>query len=320
MIIALRNDTNHMSTIFHDKGHFKLIFICLVSPIHFKIFQMKTILYATDYSEQSISALKYAHSIATKLETQLIVLHVFRVVLSLASPVSISYMKKEKKMFVAHRVKLEKFYSTNLKEHSKTLKPIILVDEDNSVINGIQKKALKVNADLIVVGSKGASKAKEFFLGSTPQGLFKKTTCPVLVIPTGATTDYLKTMVYATAFEQSDVFAIRRLSILAKAYNAKIKVIHITTKKEYKGDQQMEWFKELLQEKVDYPNIEFNLIYSESILDDLKLFLYESNANLLAMLGHSEELSMKRLFHRDLVKRMQDEIDIPLLSYNLGAL
>ena len=320
MIITIRNDTNHMSIIFHDKCHFKLIFIWLVSPLDFKIFQMKTILYATDYSEQSISALKYAHSLAVKLEAQLIVLHVFRVPLSLASPVSISYIKKKKKLFVEHRVKIEKFYSLNLIEHINTLKPIILVDEDNSVVNGIQKKALKGNADFIVVGSKGASKAKQFFLGSTPQGLFKKATCPVLVVPTGATTEYLKTMVYATAFEQSDVFAIRRLAILAKVSNAKIKIIHITTKKEYEGDQQMEWFKELLLEKVAYSNIEFNLIYSDSIFDDLKLFLNESNANLLAMLERSEELSMKRLFHRDFVKRMQVECNIPILSYNVGAL
>ena len=281
---------------------------------------MKTILYATDYSEQSVTALKYAHSLALKFGAELIVLHVFNVPLSLASPVSIAFMKKEKKLLVEHRVKLEKFCSNHLGEAVKKIKPILVVAEDNSIVNAIQKKALSAHADLIVVGKKGASKVKEFFLGSTPQGLFKKVTCPVLVVPTGVHQEQLRTIVYATAFEQSDVFAIRRLAQLAQLFNAKIKVIHITTKEEYTGDQQMEWFKELLREKVNYSKIDFNLLYSESVFEDLQAFVVEENASMLVMLERSEELSLKRLFHRDLVKRMQDEIDIPLLSYNVGAL
>ena len=86
------------------------------------------------------------------------------------------------------------------------------------------------------------------------------------------------------------------------------------------GKEQMEWFKELLLEKVNYSKIDFNLLYSESVFEDLQAFVVEENASMLAMLERSEELSLKRLFHRDLVKRMQDEIDIPLLSYNVGAL
>ena len=288
--------------------------------INFKSKLMKTILYATDYSQQSISGLKFAHSLALKLKAQLIALHVFDIPISLASPVTVSYMKREKRLFVEHRVKLENFCADHLGEQIKKLKPIIVVDEDGSVISGIQEKALRANADLIVVGKKGASKTKEFFLGSTPKGLYNKTSCPVLTIPTGATTEHLSNIVYASDFEQSDVFAIRKLTKIAEAFDATIKVIHITTKEEYAGDQQMEWFKELLQENVDYSKIEFNLIYSETIFEDLQKFLVEAKADVLAMLERSEEIAIKRFFHRDLVKRMHNDIDIPLLSYTVGAL
>ncbi len=38
---------------------------------------MKTILYATDYSENSVAALKYAHKMSEQLETRLVIAHVF---------------------------------------------------------------------------------------------------------------------------------------------------------------------------------------------------------------------------------------------------
>ncbi|WNH13073.1 universal stress protein [Thalassobellus suaedae] len=38
---------------------------------------MKTILYATDYSENSELALKYAHNMSVKMKAKLLVIHVF---------------------------------------------------------------------------------------------------------------------------------------------------------------------------------------------------------------------------------------------------
>ena len=64
---------------------------------------MKTILYATDYSENSVAALRMAQLLAKKLGSKLIVMHVFDIPISLASPVSVSYLKKEKRLFVENR-------------------------------------------------------------------------------------------------------------------------------------------------------------------------------------------------------------------------
>lgn len=281
---------------------------------------MKTILYATDYSQNSVTALHFAHSIGGKLKAQLIVMHVFDIPISLVSPASISYIRKRKKLFVDHRVKLENFCSDHLgnKLHGTDIK--IVVDEDGSVTEGIVKRAIKYNADLVVVGTKGASVVREFILGSTAKALIRKAPCTVLTVPEKSVAPKFGTMVYASDFEQADIFAIRKMITIAKPFRATIKVVHIITRKEYSGDQQMVWFKEMLKQKVEYNKIEFNLIYSDTILIGLKTFLKDTEADVLAMLERGDQGIFSKLFHGDLVTKMESDISIPLLSFTIDGL
>lgn len=277
---------------------------------------MKSILYATDYSKNSVAALKFAYHLAIKLNSKLTVLHVFDVPLSLASPVSVSYMKKEKRLFVEHRAKLKAFCKEHLGDSLNGKGITFLVDENNSIPDSIMEKSLKFDVDLIVVGTKGESRVKEFFLGSTPKALILKSSCPVLAIPEKSDNLVLRRIVYATDFEQADIFAINRLVAIAKKFDAEIRVVHITTTDEYAGDQQMEWFKDMLRQKVKYPKLEFHLLLSDDIYRELIGYLEDSKSHMLVMLERKESTFYQKYFKTDMVKKMVKSIKVPLLSFN----
>lgn len=281
---------------------------------------MKTMLYATDYSQNSIPALQLANTMATKLEAKLIVMHVFDIPISLASPVSISYLKKENKLFATHRAKLKRFCEEHLNHQLDGRSLTFMVHEDGSVPNGILEIAFKLDVDLIVVGAKGSSQIKEFVLGSTPMALLRNSSCPILVVPSKWESNSLKNIVYATDFEQADIFAIMRLVELAKTFGAKITVVHITPLKEYAGQDQMEWFKELLTEKIKYDKLEFCLIFSDTVFEELVGYLEEDQTDLLAMLERKESTLYQKYLQPDLVKKMVKTIEIPVLSYSVGGL
>lgn len=281
---------------------------------------MKTILYATDYSQNSVTALLLANTLAEKFGAKLIVMHVFDIPISLASSVSISYMKKEKRQFVENQAKLKTFCAKHLGASWENSEIHFVVNEDDSVPDGILEKAFKLNADLIVVGAKGASQIKEFFLGSTPKVLIQKSSCPVLAVPAESELTSLKKILYATDFEQADIFAINSLVKIAKKFDAEIRVVHIATQQEYAGEEQMEWFKEMLQEKVDYIKMDFDLIFSDTVFDELVWYLEDFEADMLAMLERKESTFYQKYFQRDKVKKMVQRIGVPLLSFNLGGL
>lgn len=281
---------------------------------------MKTILYATDFSENSVSALRFADLLSKKFDAKLIVMHVFDIPISIASPVTISYINKEKKLFVENRTKLKAFYTQHIGVIAKDANINFVAVEDVSVSNGILEKALKFNADLICVGTKGVSALKELILGSNTKALIVKAACAVLAVPENIVKPAVDIIVYATDFESADILAIRRLVKIAQKFHAKIRVVHVTTRNEYAGEEQMLWFKDMLKEKIEYAFLEFDLIFSESILEDLLWRTKDVGADILAMLERKHGTFYQNYMQPDLVLKILKAGQVPLLSFNKDEL
>jgi len=277
---------------------------------------MKTILYATDYSENSVAALQFAHALCEKLKGNLLVLHVFDLSVTIASTVSLSYSRKEIKVFKEHKERLNSFCEEYLGIEPDTLNITLKIIEGTPASESIINCANELNVDLIVVGKKGESAIKEALLGSTTSALIEKADCPVMAIPEDVSNKEIKTIVYAAAFEETDVLAIEKLVGIAKQIKASIHVVHISTKDEYAGEEQMEWFKEMLQQRINYDKLDFELRFSEDVFSSLKQYLNEINPDMLVMLERQGHSLIKSIWHRDIVKRMMTESKFPLMTYH----
>ncbi|MGB5818929.1 MAG: universal stress protein [Saonia sp.] len=278
---------------------------------------MKTILYATDYSDNSIAALKLAYALSKKLHTGLVVLHVFDIDVTLVSPVSITYARLQKETFKKHRKNLTEFCATHLEIEPDGEKLQIAVDDNSLVWDGILEQCEEFGAELIVVGMKGGSKINEILYGSTPKNLITRAPCPILAVPENMAKLRIEHIIYATAFEQADIYAIEKLvDVYVRPLGATLHMLHILTKKEYAGEDQMEWFKEMLEQKVSYANMNFELLFSEDIFGTLTTYVSETNVDLLVLLEREGQGFLPSLTHRSLVKRMTSENIIPLLSFN----
>ena len=278
---------------------------------------MKTILHPTDFSENAISALKYAHMLSKKMEANLYVIHIFNAS-TLSSDLNETYLLPFKETFERKSEKLKKYCETNLDTLSATDQLKTEAIENANTVTGIIAKANEINASLIVVGMKGKNTLETIFIGSTTNKLIKKSPFPTLVIPPNTLLNRLETIVYATDFEEEDISAIFKLSQIAQLFNATIKIVHISLEKNAYTNEEMDWFKELLLQKVTYTKLKFELISSEDedTFTSLRSYLIASKADLLAMLEREEKNITKQLFHRDLVKRMESLGAIPLISYN----
>jgi nucleotide-binding universal stress UspA family protein len=277
---------------------------------------MKTILYATDYSKNSVAALQYAHKMSEQLETRLVIAHIFEypTILGLEG-LDKPFPHLEKDAFKHHRSKLEKFCTEHLGNAWEGPNIQLEAVENKTVLKGIIATADEWHAYLIVVGVKGESGLRESIMGSTTKQLIEKAPCPILAIPADASYNPIKTIVYGTDFENEDIYAIRKLVEMAKHFDAEIKVVHITTKKELDNANQMEGFKNMLQQKVEYERMEFVHLVSESIFDALRNYLGEVGADMAVLLERERKGVFKKWFHRDLVKKMESYGNIPLLSF-----
>lgn len=277
---------------------------------------MNTILYATDYSKNSVAAMHFAYALSKELNAELMALHVFDLPITLASTISYTYSRKEVRAFGDHREKLIAFCNEHLRHESEPLAITWKVDEGKPVSEVIIKNVKELEVNLIVVGTRGGSRIKEVFLGSTTSALINSAPCPVLAIPEDADFHGIRKLVYATDFEGTDIFAIEKTVELAKPFEADIHLVHVSTKPCHTSENQMEWFRNMLRHKVDYENIQFELRFGEDVFLTLQEYVDEIEPDLVAMLEREGHSLIKSLRHRDLVKRMKSEGHLPLLSYH----
>lgn len=277
---------------------------------------MKTILCAIDYSTNSIAALKYAAALSSKISSKLYVLNVYDNY-TLGSTVNEPYILPKKELEKKKLFKLKYFCIQHLGNNYDSKNIELEAVENESVVEGINAKAKKTKASLILTGMKGKGKIKSFFIGSTTKELISNAPCPVLAIPEKQVFKQLNTIVYATAFEQEDILAVAKLSEIASVFDAKIKIIHVSPLSEKDGVTQLEWFKEMLLQHVKYNKIDFNIYSSNETIYFLRLYLNEVKADMLAMLERKSNKSFfSKFFHNDLVKQMETLAELPLISFN----
>ena len=280
---------------------------------------MKTILCATDYSKNSEAALKYAHSLSLEIGATLKVVHVFdypTLLDNLSFEAEDAFPDIEGDAYKKHNSKLKEFCTRILKADLANLNIELVAVENKSVVGGIISKVQEIEAFILVTGMKGGSALREFLIGNTTRHLIDKSPCPVLAIPEDASHNQIKTIVYATDFEDEDIEAIKKLVKIAQPLNAEIKALHIHTQNEDAFKVKEKGFRKILEEQIEYDKLSVEVMLSVAVFDSLKIYLGDIGADLVAMLERKEKGIKKKWFHRDYVKRMEIYGRIPLLSFN----
>ncbi|MGY5846948.1 universal stress protein [Salegentibacter sp. HM20] len=266
---------------------------------------MKKLIYTTDFSKNSVAALNYAAGLSKLLDAELIVLHIAEKV-----------EKENEKAYLLQKHKdLEAFTSLHLESSQDDL------DISWAVRMGNPKKQISgfikdLKFDLLIMGTAGLGAVERFFLGSTVRTLMTNSTVPVLVVPPNYQYKHPTNLLYASDYEQEDIFHIGKLIQLFKPEPVKIVVVHISNEDELMIKNLLGWFKQSLQEKIKYEHLDFSVIFSEDRLKGLQTVIKRNSADLVVILERAPRPERSGIFYNDLVQELQSKIKIPVLSYN----
>lgn len=276
---------------------------------------MKKIICATDYSNNSVPALKYAYALSKKINAELIILNIIEYPTVWNSDVpKPKFSDFESGAREAYKKLLNEFCTKHLGADFNSQKVTLDVKSGEDVENGILNYANSVQALLLVLGVKGMSPIKELFFGSTTKMLMSKSKIPVIAVPDGSKVEKFERLVYATTLADDDISAIKKICDLFDSVITKIEVIHVSEKEDKTSISKIETFRKNLNTEFSSSNIELKIIYNNDVFGTLKNYLKDEDVNILGMLEREKRVEWKNLFHRDLVKRLENSINIPLIS------
>jgi nucleotide-binding universal stress UspA family protein len=268
------------------------------------------ILVPTDFSKPSVNAAEYGANMAAVLNAKVMLLHVVSIpALPTASTLNVrkleKYMTDDAKQYIS-------LLADRLKSKNKKLGISTHVINDIDLREVIENFAAANHAELIIMGTKGASGLEKLLIGSNTAAVISNSSVPVLAIPETAKFNGIKNIIYASDMLSIDE-EIKTLLPLARSLNAGIRVLHILPTNAHSRFDKRELTTELVA-KFKYAKISVHTSTNDDIEDGLNEYLASLNVDLLVMFTHHLTF-FDKLFRNSATREMAFQSRVPLLAY-----
>lgn len=275
---------------------------------------MLSILLPTDFSENSISAIKYALEFFKYQKVQFYFMHAYR---------NEFYDHDDlvsRDVFDAVMDKVQKESESNLNKLLKKVEEISpnpnftyhTVSAFNTLVEESNELADKYNIDLIVMGTKGKTNDSKIVFGSQTFQVLKYVQCPVLAIPVNYTNTQPKRILFPTnyliPYKRRE---LKLLSVLARSYRSDIDVIYIspTQKLSIRQEDNQSFLKDVLLVN----KVHFNIVNSRKVAETITNYIKEHQIDMITMTNTQHSFLEDMLFPST-IDKVSLGLEIPLLA------
>lgn len=276
---------------------------------------MEKILVPTDFSKESEYALKAAAKLAKEHNAEIIALHMLDIPETLITregdeeyPELMFFMKLAKKRF-------EDFLD---KEYLKDINVSEAV-QHHLAFDGIIDSAKKEQADIIVMGSHGASGFKEVFVGSNTEKVVRSSDIPVLVIKKDQEDINLNTFVFASNFIDDCLDAFKKAKTFADTFNANIKLLYINTPgPSFKSSEEIEAQVTVFLQRLDIDsnNIEFDIYNDYNVEQGILNYSTKNNVDLIGIPTHGRK-GLAHMLKGSIGENVANHATIPVVTFKI---
>lgn len=187
--------------------------------------QVKSILFATDFSPASRAAATYAASLAKHYKATIYAFHVRPPVVNPMTPPNFWKSLEEGAAVIAEQ-RTKELVNTFAGIHTK------VIIKDGDLWSNFEAAVDKNKIDLIVMGTRGRSGVDKLLLGSIAEEMFRKVSCPVLTVGPYSNASRDETgeftrILFATDFNPGADAAAPYAVSLAQEYQAHLTLLHV---------------------------------------------------------------------------------------------
>ena len=279
---------------------------------------MKKILIPTDFSGCANNAVDFAVQSAKILPAEIILLHAFEV----KGNVYTDYMGVNKEFTQSLLNEAEQKLKQVKKSIEETEKVVVTTRIFRGTVkDAVLKTAIEANADLIVMGTLGASGFKEKLLGSKTAGIIGSVSIPVMAIPYEYEWKKPETFLIATNHFEKEPAILDYVFELADLYMSQVQVAVFTDEDDDEAATYMEHlrrtplYEKLLKQRYQEENLTAIHLYGLEFENTLQKYIKEKGIDILVMITYQKKEGIwNRMFNPSKTKKMSYHINVPLLA------
>jgi nucleotide-binding universal stress UspA family protein len=273
---------------------------------------MKKILVPCDFSPTAIQAFKFAANIARKSKGEIILLNVVEMPVLRHGPVPINAM--EKVFLKGIRARVDKDFTNLIETWGKGIK-VSLTIEHGAVNDTIIKNIKKKRADLVVIGTHGASGIREFFIGSNAEKVIRFSPVPVISVKKNFKTD-IKNIAFATDLSDLPKKVSEKLIQLQKFFKAHLHIGYINTPFNFKTESALRPLIKDFMKRNGFGKDCSSTIYSDyDLVAGIRNFAKDTKADIVAVPTHSKK-GLTHFIFGSVAEDVTNHIECPIWTYS----
>lgn len=277
---------------------------------------MKTILVPVDFSKPSENALKVAAQLAKKNNGKIVVLHVVELAESLFGTEQFNVDNQEVMFFLKMAKKrfskfLDKPYLKGVKVHDQV--------EIGPTSYIISKTADDSSADLVVMGSVGASGLQEVLIGSNTEKIVRKSKVPVLVVKKEMEDFDIKQVVFASNFEMENLKPFFKAKEFSDQFQADMKLLYVNLpgNQFYSTEEIRKQIHAFLDKaKMDYDTNQITIYNDYTIELGVLNGANDAKADLIAMPTHGRR-GLSHFFNGSIGEDVVNHSNLPVITFKI---
>ncbi|NHF59720.1 universal stress protein [Flavobacteriaceae bacterium TP-CH-4] len=273
---------------------------------------MKRILLPTDFSDNSFEAIRYALLVFKEVECTFYLLNTYtppvyspEYVLFSPGQIGLGDIFRENSIS-----QLEKLKSRLEKQYPNQKHKIVIRSALNSLLNEILETTESQNIDLVIMGTKGATGAKEILFGTNTVHVIKKSKCPVVAIPPHFEYVPPKEILFPTDYEVS--YEKKKLTLLLEIvehHKSTVHAMHVSTGYGLSDEQKKN--RKQLEQLLGGKGL-FYEVPNNEIIAAVNDFQAKANVNLLVMIQNKHTF-LERLFIEPIIKKIGFHVNVPFM-------
>ncbi len=272
---------------------------------------MNRIAVATDFSEGSKNAVKYAATLASDIGAELFIIHVYETPVFFTSEMPYTAVEAAEKMASAEAEKSMQAITEEIEREFSELKFDHIIKKGLTA-DLVCQLAKDVNAELLFTGATGAGAVERYLIGSTTTAFINQSEMPVLIVPDGSYFNGISKMVYTSDLKESSIAEVSQILPLVKRYEAELDVLFIDNTIHADSEEFSEIMKTKVHDSIDHDKLAGFICTDPDVVNGINLFLKENPADMICMLTHDRKFPAT-LWSPSVTKKFSYHPNIPLL-------